>query len=593
LRVAYASGELTPVDVVEAVYDRIAARGDDHVWICTVPRVDAVAAAAALDPADRATHPLWGIPFAVKDNIDVAGMDTTAACPDFARTSDASATVVRRLVDAGALLIGKTNLDQFATGLNGTRSPYGIPASPFDDAYISGGSSSGSAVAVSAGLVSFALGTDTAGSGRVPAALTNVVGMKPSIGLVSTTGVLPACRSLDCVTVFSLTVADGSGVLAVIAGPDAEDPWSRELPPPPAQPSPADLAGVRFGVPSHIDGWGTLGEQEAWQLVCDELVAAGATLVPVEMSDFLDAGSQLYGGAWLAERLEGLQPFITTHRSSVHPVLLDILAPAAHMLGTEVFDSLGRMREWRRTTSAILTTFDALLTPTVTATFTIADVLASPIELNSRLGRWTTFTNLLDLCAVAIPAGLGDRGMPFGITVQAAAGQDARVAALALGVENLLDVTPGAAPAAREAGFELAVVGAHLAGQPLHGELLRHRATLVERTTTSESYRLFALHGTTPAKPGLQRVRTGGAAIEVEVYALPTQCVGGFLDGVTAPLAIGQLDLADGRTVHGFVCEPFAFDAAEDITEYGGWRAYLDAAADQRGSWQSPAPQAS
>ena len=377
---------------------------------------------------------------------------------------------------------------------------------------------------------------------------------------------------------FSLTVADGAEVLAAIAGSDIEDPWSRELPSPPAVPSPADLAGVRFGVPSHIDGWGTLGEQNAWQLVCDELAAAGATLVPVDMSDFLDAGSQLYGGAWLAERLEGLESFITTHRSSVHPVLLDILAPAAHMLGTEVFDSLGRMHEWRRATGETLATFDTLLTPTVTATFTIADVLASPIELNSRLGRWTTFTNLLDLCAVAIPAGLGDRGMPFGITLQAASGQDARVAALALAVETLLGVTPGAAPTTvRPAGFELAVVGAHLAGQPLHGELLQHGATLIERTTTSDSYRLFALHGTTPAKPGLQRVSSGGAAIEVEVYALPTECVGGFLDGVTAPLAIGQLDLADGRTVHGFVCEPFAFDTAEDITEFGGWRAYVGA----------------
>lgn len=563
LREAYGAG-LSPVDVVTEVHARIAARGDDHVWISVLPTETTLAAAAALDPADRDRLSLWGVPYALKDNIDLAGAVTTAACPDFAYLADADAALVARLTAAGAICVGKTNLDQFATGLNGTRSPYGAPASVADPTLVSGGSSSGSGVAVAAGLVAFAIGTDTAGSGRVPAALNGVVGLKPSIGLVSTRGCVPACRSLDCPSVFAHSVADAAAVLAAIAGFDADDPWSRPLPVPPATVRPASLAGARLAVPDDIGRWGERGEREAWEALLAGLVAAGAEIVPVDMTDLLSAGAQLYQGAWLAERLDGLEDLLAKQPDSVLPEIRAVLEGADAIRGVDTFAALSGMQALRRSTHALLGTVDALLTPTVTETFTIEQVRADPVALNSRLGTWTTFTNLLDLCAVAVPAGTGPAGHPFGVTLQVVAGRDAAVAALAAAVE-----------AARTGVLELAVVGAHLEGQPLHGDLVGRGAVLVERTETAASYKLFALRGTVPPKPGLRRVEEGGAAVEVEVYRLPTAAVGGFLATVAAPLAIGQVTLADGRQVHGFVCEPAGLAGAEDITRYGGWRAYL------------------
>jgi allophanate hydrolase len=561
LRAAYAGG-LSPVDVVAYVHARILARGDDHVWISVLPQETTRAAAAALDPADRDRLPLWGVPYALKDNIDVAGLVTTAACPDFAYVADADAAVVERLTAAGAICVGKANLDQFATGLNGTRSPYGAPAAAGDPALVSGGSSSGSGVAVAAGLVPFAIGTDTAGSGRVPAALNGVVGIKPSIGLVSTRGMVPACRSLDCPSVFAHDVADAAAVLAVLAGFDPADPWSRPLPVPPAAPAARSLSGVRLAVPAGVGRWGRRGEQAAWEALLLQLVVAGAELVPVDMADFQAAGAQLYQGVWLAERLDGLEDFLEKQPESVLPEIRAVLDGGGAIRGIETFAALNGMQELRRSTHELLGTVDALLTPTVTETFTIAEMRADPVALNSRLGTWTTFTNLLDLCAVAVPAG-GSDGAPFGVTLQAVAGRDAEVAALAAALET-----------ARVDTLDLVVVGAHLEGMPLHADLVDRGARLVERTATAPTYRLFALSGTVPAKPGLCQVATGGAAIEVEVYRMALAQVGGFLATVAAPLAIGQVTLADGRVAHGFVCEPAGLDGALDITEHGGWRAF-------------------
>jgi allophanate hydrolase len=587
LRQAYADG-LSPVDLLEEVHARIAARGDDHVWISVLPPAATRAAAAALDPADRERLPLWGMPYALKDNLDLAGTPTTAACPDFAYVADADAAVVERLTAAGAICVGKTNLDQFATGLNGTRSPYGAPAAVGDPALVSGGSSSGSAVAVASGEVPFAIGTDTAGSGRVPAALNGIVGVKPSIGLASTRGTVPACRSLDCPSVFAHDVADAAAVLAVIAGYDAGDPWSRELPRPPAVVRPAALAGARLAVPAEIGRWGARGEREAWHDLLASLRAAGAELVPTDMTDFLTAGAQLYQGAWLAERLDGLEDLLVKQPDSVLPEIRAVLEGAGSIRGVEVFAALSGMRALRQRALAVLASVDALLTPTVTETFTIEEVRADPVALNSRLGTWTTFTNLLDLCAVSVPAG-GTPAAPFGVTVQAVAGRDADVAALAAAVGSAAAGTgaagtgaagtgaagTGAAGTGAAGSLELAVVGAHLEGQPLHPDLLSRGAVLVERTSTAPAYRLFALRGTTPPKPGLRRVASGGAPIEVEVYRLPLAQVGGFLATVAAPLAIGEVVLTDGRAVHGFVCEPAGLEGAEDITDHGGWRAYL------------------
>lgn len=578
LREEYAAGDLDPVAVVDDVYARIANRGDDGVWIALVPHEEARAAAARLDPADLDRLPLFGVPWAVKDNIDVVGMPTTAGCPGFAYVPAASAVLVDRLTAAGAILVGKTNLDQFATGLSGTRSPYGVPGSVADPLLISGGSSSGSAVAVASGLVSFSIGTDTAGSGRVPAALNGVVGLKPSVGLVSGAGLVPACRSLDCASVFATDVASAAVVLSVVAGFDDDHAWSRPLPVPPATPSPAVVAGLRIGVPAEPLEWGGRGEERAWSTLLDSLTSAGAVLVPVPMGPFWEAGDQLYQGVWLAERLEGLEEFVRDRPDAVLPVIREVLAGGVGIRGVETFAGLSLMQELRQVTRRLLAEVDALLTPTVTATYTIEEMVSDPVALNVELGRFTTFTNLLDLCAVAIPAGCGPAGEPFGVTLHAVAGRDAEVAAASLAMEGLLAGRPPR-PARTDplpAGFELAVVGAHLEGMPLHDALLERGAELVERTATESAYRLFALDGIVPPRPGLCRVDRAGAAIEVEVYRMPEAEVGAFLATVTAPLAIGQVVLADGRVVHGFVCEPAALQGALDITDFGGWRAYID-----------------
>ena len=574
LRERYTSGLSSPVDVIDEVYSRIAARGDDHVWISLVPHDVARAAAATLDPADATRLPLYGLPFAVKDNIDVAGMETTAACPAFAYTAVRDAVVVTRLLAAGAVLVGKTNLDQFATGLNGTRSPYGVPGAAHDPRLIAGGSSSGSGVAVGAGLVTFAIGTDTAGSGRVPAAINGVVGMKPSRGLVSNSGVVPACASLDCASVFATDVSDGAAVLAVLAGRNPADPWSRRLAVPSHAPRTVATAGLRLAVPDTLSGWGHRGEREVWEQFLGDLGRAGVELVPLAMDPFFEAGDQLYQGAWVAERLAGLEEFLDTHPTAVLPEIREVLAAGAAVSGVDTFRALTEMQRLRQRTHDLLASVDAMLTPTVTETFTVEEMLADPITLNTRLGRYTTFTNLLDLCAVALPAGTGTDGAPMGVSVQQVAGRDADLAAVAAAVERVVAGTSAVAVAPEDGYLEVAVVGAHLTGMPLHPDLVARGATLVARTATAPTYRLYALRNTEPRKPGLRRVPTGGTAIEVEVYRMPMAEVGTFLATVTAPLGLGQVTLADGRNVHGFVCEPYALDDADDITQAGGWRAH-------------------
>ncbi|MFC5791338.1 allophanate hydrolase [Agromyces tardus] len=605
LELRYRSGELDPMEVVDAVYDRIEGYGGEGVWISLVGRAEARRAAAALGSRPDG-RPLWGIPFAVKDNLDVAGMPTTAACPAFARTPGATATAVRRLLDAGALLIGKTNLDQFATGLNGTRSPYGIPSTPFDARMISGGSSSGSGVAVSAGLVSFALGTDTAGSGRVPAAFTNTVGVKPSRGLVSSAGMLPACRSLDCVSVVALTVDDGTRVLDVMAGHDPSDAWSRALPPTARRAVPADPAGLTFAVPAERDLGLSEDYRPEWDRALARLEAAGATLVTVDLTPFLRTGAMLYGGPWLAERYGALEDFLGEHPDDVHPAVRAAVSAGPDVTGVDVFRGTHLLRVLRRQAESTLADVSALLVPTSPYTTTIEALLADPVAANAALGRFTTFANLLDLAGVAVPVGLTAAGLPFGVTVLADAGRDAALAAIAASVEQLAAVPLGAtghprpaAPAAPvppasgsgvgaragtaagatdAAGLPIAVVGAHLEGMPLHPRLLELGATFVSRTTTAPEYRLYALSGTVPPKPGLVRVGEGGAALEVEVYRLPGESVAAFLAEIGAPLGIGTVRLVDGSELHGFVCEAIAVADAEDITRFGGWRGYLAAA---------------
>lgn len=584
LAAGYRAGAFTPADVVAAIAERVGLRGDDAVWI-TVDLQRAADSARALGSIPDPERPLWGIPFAVKDNIDVAGWPTTAAFPAFAHRASVTATAVQRVIDAGGILLGKTNLDQFATGLNGTRSPYGIPRSAADAAMISGGSSSGSAVAVAAGLVAFALGTDTAGSGRVPAALNGVVGHKPSRGLVSGHGVVPACRSLDCVSVFATTVQDAVDVVTAMAGTDPNDPWTRRLPSPRIVSEP-DPAALRLGVPRNdqLNLSTEHGYDRSWDELLASAVAAGVDLVEVDLTAFFDAGRMLYGGPWLAERAAAIRGLVEDP-TELQAAVRTVLADGAAVGGESVFGGIHRLRALRADAGRVLSGVDALLLPTVETTFSVAELLDEPIARNTALGRFTTFANLLDLCAVAVPARPALATRPFGVTVAGAAGSDGRVAAIARIIEALAGGdTPAwrvgpvipATPAEEPATLPVAVVGAHLDGMPLHHELRDRNARLLARTRTAAEYRLVALR-TEPPKPGLIHVGEGGAAVEVEVYEMPIGEVGGFLAGILPPLGIGPVLLTDGAMVHGFVCDPVAAAAAEDISAHGGWRAYLAA----------------
>jgi allophanate hydrolase len=501
----------------------------------------------------------------------MAGVPTTAACPDYSYTPERSATVVQRLVDAGAIPLGKTNLDQFATGLVGVRSPYGVPANTINPDYIPGGSSSGSAVAVAAGLCDFSLGTDTAGSGRVPAAFNNLVGLKPTRGLPSTRGVVPACRTLDCVSIFTRTCGDAAQVLSVAAGYDDEDPFSRHATPPVQDES----WPPTIGVPRN-DQLAFFGNSEAERLFNRALTRwkdLGATIVEIDFEPFLQAARLLYEGPWVAERYAAIREFIESQPEALHPVTRKIIEGAKPLSAVAAFEAGYKLAALRRKAEAVWKDIDALLTPTTGTIYTVAEVEADPIQLNSNLGYYTNYMNLLDLCAVAVPAGFQDDGLPFGITIVAPAFCDDRV--LRLGARFLGEEDPTRALVAEGPTTHLAVCGAHLSGLPLNHQLTSLGAKLVRATSTSSDYKFYALPGTTPPKPGLVRVKKGGGSIEVEVWELTHEAYGRFVANIPAPLGIGTLNLADGETVQGFLCEATATRGAIDITSLGSWREYL------------------
>jgi allophanate hydrolase len=582
LSAAYAAGSLSPTQVVALVLDRIAARGDDHVWIHVLPRAELMAMAARLEAAGPAGKRLYGLPFALKDNIDLAGHPTTAACPAFAHTPGKSAFVVERLIAAGAIPIGKTNLDQFATGLNGTRSPYGIPSSALSGDHLAGGSSSGSAVAVAAGLVSFALGTDTAGSGRVPAQFNNIVGLKPTRGLISTTGVLPACRSLDCVSIFALSADDARDVLAVAKGFDPADPYSRrEM----AATLPSKVSGARFGVPrtGDLEFFGNSEGARLFAAMVDRIAALGGTIVEIDITPFLETAKFLYEGPWVAERYAAIRDFIETQPDALHPVTREIMLRSLRIGAVDTFEAFYRLEALRRATEPAWQKMDVLVTPTAGRHYTIAEMLADPIKLNSDLGTYTNFMNLLDLAAIAVPAGFQKDGLPFGITLAGPAGSDAALCALGDTVHRAMDLSLGALdlklPSHRPAAvaattIRLAVCGAHMEGLPLNRQLTDRGARLVRRCRTAPAYRLYALPGGPPARPGMVR-EDNGRAIEVEVWEMPLAAFGAFVEGIPPPLAIGTVELEDGERVKGFLCEAHGTIDARDITELGGWRRYL------------------
>nr|WP_281167410.1 allophanate hydrolase [Nevskia ramosa] len=551
----------------------------DEALLAEAARLDVLLAEHGVAILDRL--PLFGLPFAVKDNIDVAGVPTTAACPAFAYTPERSATAVERLLAAGALYVGKTNLDQFATGLVGTRSPYGVVRNAVDPEYVSGGSSSGSAVAVALGLAVFALGTDTAGSGRVPAGFNGIVGLKPSIGLVSTAGVVPACRSLDCVSVFASSVADAWQVLAVIAGPDADDSRSRSLPM--AAPLPR---GVRIGLDARPEFFADAQATAAYEAALAALQADTAiSQVDLDLSPLTAAAELLYQGPWIAERRLAVGDLLQTQPDAIDPVVRSVIADGALFSAEDLFAASYRMAGYRAAAVRMFDGIDALLVPTAPTHPRIAEVQANPIGRNSQLGYYTNFVNLLDLAAIAIPASPRTDGLPFGLTLIGPAGSDHRLAVLALRLLQAFGDQPaGAAPRLAadplpfaEPTISVAVVGAHLAGQPLNWQLIECGARCSALTRTASRYRLYALANTTPAKPGLVRVDEEGEAIEVEVWEMPQRQFGRLMAQVGAPLGIGSLELADGSWVKGFICEPIAVRGAVDITHHGGWRRYLSA----------------
>jgi len=567
-----------------------------QAWIARVPAEAVLAQARRVDTRVAAGEalPLAGVPFAVKDNIDVAGLPTTAACPAFAYTPQVSATVVRRLLDAGALLMGKTNLDQFATGLVGTRSPYGAPGCVFNRSYISGGSSSGSSVLVGAGIVSFALGTDTAGSGRVPAAINGLVGLKPTRGRWSTHGVFPACRSLDCVSVFTADVRDAGLVDDVLTAYDEADAYSRRAPGgrspgaggarahAPVPPAHA-LPPVRLGVarPEQLQFFGDAESASFHTAAIDRLVSAGAACVEVDIAPLLAAAQLLYAGPWVAERTAALGAFLREQPGAIHPVVRGIVQGGLGVSGVDAFRGMYALQQHLRAAAALWEQVDMLALPTAPTVYRIAEVLAEPIALNSNLGYYTNFVNLLDMSALSLPAGFRTNGTGFGITLIGPAWADRALLALAQRYER----APGAAArppldrAERAPGVKLAVVGAHLGGMPLHWQLAARDARLVATTRTAAHYRLYAMAGQAPPKPALAHVGAGGGghAIEVEVYELDAGGFGSFVAEVPPPLAIGTVTLADGSSVKGFVAEPRALEGAVDISASGGWRAYLAA----------------
>jgi allophanate hydrolase len=529
-------------------------------WISRRPPAEVATALAAVDPSLS----LAGRSLAVKDNIDVAGFATTAACPAFTYAPDRSATVVERLVDAGAVVVGKTNMDQFATGLVGARSPYGACTSPLAPDHVSGGSSSGSAVAVATHEVDVALGTDTAGSGRVPAALCGIVGLKPTRGWLSTRGVVPACRSLDCVTAFARDVALAAEVISAAAGVDGADPWSRRAPP--------DHGATpvrRLGVPSRS----ALGALCHPQVVAafEALDRRDFAVVEVDLSAYLAAGRLLYDGAFVAERYAAVGAFVDAHPDEVDPIVGGIIGAAASIRAHALAHDVDVLAELRREADQVWGVVDAVVVPTVPDHPTVKAVAADPLGTNTALGRFTTGTNLLDWCAAAVPVGQRPDGLPFGVSVLGPAWSDR---ALWVAAARLAGHPAPPEPPREE--IPLVVCGAHLEGQPLHHQLADRSARLLARTATAPHYRMHVL-ATTPPKPGLVRVAPGqGTSLAVEVWALDAPSFGSFVAEVPAPLTIGAVELADGTWAKGFLCEPHALPGTTDITHCGGWRAWLD-----------------
>lgn len=584
LRAAYADG-LTAAAAIGEAYRRIRAADDPGIFLHLVPEDTALAEAEALGPYDP-SRPLWGLPFAVKDNIDLAGAPTTAACPAYAYRPAEDAFVVAALRRAGAIPVGKTNLDQFATGLVGTRTPHPIPRNAVDPAMVPGGSSSGSAVAAARGLVAFALGTDTAGSGRVPAALNNIVGLKPTLGALSARGVVPACRTLDTVSIFALTVADAHAAFRAAALYDPEDAYARPVATPPLRPPPPH---PKIGVPDAAsrEFCGDTVQAAAFAAALERLAGQGAEIVEIDFDPFYQVARMLYEGAWVAERHTVIEELLRRDPEAIHPVTRQVVGKAEGLSAADAFRGFYRLAELKRHCAPALASVDLLCVPTIPTVYGLRDLAEDPIGPNSRLGTYTNFVNLLDLCGLAVPMAPRADGRPGSVTLLASAGRDDLLAGLGAALHRDSGVALGATgwpqppapplpdPADAPDRLTLAMVGAHMSGLPLNGEVTRRGGRFLEAVHTAPDYRFYALPGDGVARPGLVRVAAGGGSIAAELWSLPLTEVGSFLRDIPAPLGLGTLRLADGRSVQGFLCEAAATTDARDITALGGWRAYL------------------
>ncbi|MCY4334936.1 MAG: allophanate hydrolase [Litoreibacter sp.] len=570
LRDAYDTGA-TPVDILREVYRRIDAVGDPAIFIHLRPMEDVITEAEAL-PARSDAYPLWGVPFVAKDNIDVAGIPTTAGCPAYAYTPERDAFVVAKLRAAGALVIGKTNLDQFATGLVGVRSPYGVPKNAIDPDIVPGGSSSGSGVAVGHGFVTFSLGTDTAGSGRVPAALNNIVGLKPSLGALSATGVVPACRTLDTISIFAANVSDAFATFQVACAEDPEDAYSKDII---AGHLDAGPSSFKIGVPDAKSRlfFGDHVQAASFADSLDKLKSKGATIVELDFAPLYAVAEMLYEGAWVAERYTVVEELMQNAPDTLHPTTAKIIGAAKQLSAADAFRGIYRLKALERAAQELMDQVDLLCVPTIPTFYSVADLEADPVTPNSNLGTYTNFVNLLDMCGIAVPSEPRSDGRPGSITLLAPSGQDALAASVAARFAG--ETTAAPLKTASSTEIALAVCGAHMSGMALNHELTSRGGRLLEATHTSPRYRLYALAGGPPQRPGLLRIEKG-AKIELEVWALPKSSVGAFLEGIPAPLSIGTVELEDGSKAHGFLVETAGVQGAEDITHLGSWRKFQE-----------------
>lgn len=584
LHTAY-GGSTSPDDVISEALRRLADAADPGIFLHLRSQSDLVAEANALPPFDPETYPLWGLPFAIKDNIDLAGAPTTAACPAYAYEPKEDAFVVATLRAAGAIPLGKTNLDQFATGLVGVRTPYPVPRNAIDPEIVPGGSSSGSGVAVARGIVTFALGTDTAGSGRVPAALNNIVGLKPTLGALSARGVVPACRTLDTISIFALTVPDAWAAFEVAARYDPEDAYSRKFSVGPLGASPPEPT---IGIPDakSIEFCGDAVQAAAFAETVAGLKARGAKIVELDFTPFYDVAAMLYEGAWVAERMTVIEDMMQNTPEAIHPVTQAIVGAADHYSAADAFRGMYRLADLKRVADTAMEGLDLLCVPTIPTFYSVASLEADPVTPNSRLGTYTNFVNLMDFCGIAVPTGSRSDKRPGSVTLLGRTGRDGLAAALAarlhqeaapkLGATHASLPAPVNAPAhAGKDEIAIAVVGAHMSGLPLNPQLTDRGARFLEATSTAPKYRLFALPGGPPHRPGLL-LSPDGHAIDLEIWAMPSEHFGSFMAGIPDPLCVGTVKLADGRTIKGFLVEHLATLQAEDITASRGWRGYLE-----------------